>query len=181
MATTYEILTPRLRLQALALAEVELLRRSERDALGERLQARVPAEWPGPQLADSLSIIASDMARQAADERWVWAIVAPAGEPPVPTVVGDIGFHGPVRGASSVEIGYVIFPSARGQGYAAEAAAALIEWAFAQTGVERVTAKISPANQASLRVAARLGLRETATDEPPYRCFERVRAPRTPE
>lgn len=64
-------------------------------------------------------------------------------------------------------------PAARGRGYATEAAAALIAWAFAQPGVERVTAQIAPGNAASLRVARKLGMREATSDEPGYLCFER--------
>jgi [ribosomal protein S5]-alanine N-acetyltransferase len=174
----YEILTARLRLRALSLEEVRLLMRGERAVLSERLQAVIPDEWPEPRLASALPIIASDMAERAGDERWVWAIVEPVRETPSATVVGDIGFHGLVTGSTTVEIGYIILPGARGRGYATEAAAALIEWALAQPGVVRVTAKIAPTNHASLHVASKLGMRETRSDEPEFRCFERVRSPR---
>ncbi|MBF6591571.1 MAG: GNAT family N-acetyltransferase [Ktedonobacterales bacterium] len=182
MEPTYEILTARLRLRALSLEEVRLLARGQRAALGERLQATVPDEWPGPHLARALPSIYASMAERAGDQRWVWAVIAPAIALSLTAasaaVVGDVGFHGPVRGARSIEIGYVVFPSARGRGYAAEATAALIEWAFAQPGVERVIAKIAPENARSLRVAAAVGMRETTSDEPDFLCFERLSASR---
>jgi RimJ/RimL family protein N-acetyltransferase len=167
----YELVTPRLRLRALSLEEVQLAIRGDRAALGTRLGAEIPVEWPGANLAASLPEIAAEMAFLGRDERWVWVVI----EPPSTQLIGDVGFHSPVTGVASVELGYVILPSSRGRGYATEATGALVEWALAQPGVERVILLIAPENVASLRVAAKLGMRETASEEPPYRCFERRR------
>lgn len=168
-----EVLTPRLRLRALTRDDIELILRGDRAALAARIGARVPDGWPGPALASSLPEIAAGMAGKPLDTAgWVWAVI----ERGTAAVVGDIGFHSPVRGVASVEIGYVISPEARGRGYATEAAAALVAWAFSQPGVARVTAQIDPGNAASLRVADKLGMRETAPEEPEYRCFERLKS-----
>ena len=79
------------------------------------------------------------------------------------TMVGSIAFHmapapEPVRplGPAGVEFGYTIFPPFRRQGYATEACQALMGWAQ-QQGVIRFILSISPANQASLRIAAHCG------------------------
>ena len=167
----YEIVTARLRLRALALDEVRLAMCGDRAALGAHLGAEVPPEWPGDNLARGLPEIAAEMARLGGDERWVWVVI----EPERAQLIGDVGFHGPVAGAVSVELGYVLLPPSRGCGYATEAAGALVTWALAQPGVERVILLIAPENAASLRVAEKLGMRETTSKEPPYRCFERRR------
>lgn len=168
---SYEVVTPRLRLRALSLAETRLIMAGDREALGTRIGASIPAEWPGRNLAANLRGIASGMAHLARDERWVWVVI----EPEAATVIGDIGFHSPVTGHATVEMGYVLLPAYRGRGYATEAAAALLGWAFSRPGVERVILHIAPDNAASLRVAEKLGMRETAPDEPGYRRFERLR------
>ncbi len=173
MDRTYDIVTERLRLHALSLEETRLLARGDRVELGARLGARVPAEWPDGDLAGAMPLFAEEMERQATDERWVWPIIEQA----TATVVGDIGFHHPVAGVTTIEMGYALLPAWRERGYMTEAGAALLAWAFTQTAVERVTVKIAPENARSLRVAAKLGMREIASDEPEFRAFERLRPP----
>lgn len=172
MATyPYELRSARLRLRSLTPSEAQLALRGERGALATRIRARVPVDWPGPALLGSLPGIVAHMERNGSDAGWLWVII----ESGTARMVGDIGFHGPLRGVSSVEVGYVIFPDARGHGYAAEASALLMDWALSQPGIERVTAQIAPDNHASLRVAEKLGLREVPMEAPGYRCFERRR------
>lgn len=168
-AESYELTTERLRLRALSLVEVRLAVAGDRAALGERIGANVPAEWPGANLAANLPSIAADMARLPGDERWVWAVIERAAS----AVIGDVGFHSPVSGRPAVEMGYVLLPAFHGRGYATEASTALLAWAFGRPSVERVILHIAPDNAASLRVAQKLGMRETAPDAPGYRRFER--------
>ena len=69
--------------------------------------------------------------------------------------IGGIGFKGkPEHG--SVEIAYGLAPSARGHGYAAEAAAALLTVA-SRHGLDRVVADTDRANVASQRTLERAG------------------------
>ncbi len=76
--------------------------------------------------------------------------------------VGGIGFKGaPVDGV--VEVGYGLAPSARGQGFAAEALTALVAVAT-RHGVARVRAGTVPANLASIRTLERAGFTRVATD-----------------
>jgi ribosomal-protein-alanine N-acetyltransferase len=72
-------------------------------------------------------------------------------------VIGTVGFFGPPRDGL-VEIGYGIVPSRQRQGYATEAARALIELALAQPGVSEIVAHAEPGNAASIRVLERNGL-----------------------
>ena len=57
------------------------------------------------------------------------------------------------------EIGYALGLAHRGQGYATEAARALLAYAFTTLGLHRVQATTSPANRGSWQVMERLGMR----------------------
>ena len=61
-------------------------------------------------------------------------------------------------GQDTRELGYVFNARYWGNGFAAEACRALIEWAFAQ-GTHRIVAECNPLNQASWRLLERLGFR----------------------
>ncbi len=60
------------------------------------------------------------------------------------------------------EIGYVFHPDAGGHGYATEACSALLALAFGPLGLHRVVARLDSRNEASARLAARLGMRPEA-------------------
>jgi RimJ/RimL family protein N-acetyltransferase len=62
----------------------------------------------------------------------------------------------------TMEVGWALRPSAHGRGYATEALTVLIDWAETHFPGKPMSCIISPENQASLRVAAKLGFRETA-------------------
>ena len=72
------------------------------------------------------------------------------------TFIGDLCFKGPQKNAS-VEIGYGLSEAYWGNGYATEAAQALIQWAFSQKNVYFVEAETEPDNAASRRVLEKLG------------------------
>ncbi len=79
-------------------------------------------------------------------------------------MVGHIGFH-TAPGADylkahaprGVEFGYTVFEPHRRQGLAREAAEALMNWAHTTHGVDHFVLSISPYNEPSQRLAARLG------------------------
>jgi RimJ/RimL family protein N-acetyltransferase len=69
--------------------------------------------------------------------------------------VGQVGVsHGPRF--PEAELGWLLYDGAGGRGYAAEAAGALRDWAFA-AGMPTLVSYIDPANAASIRLAERLG------------------------
>lgn len=72
-------------------------------------------------------------------------------------VLGRIGFWNP-EGWPGLEIGWRLARPAWGQGYAQEAGAAAIEWAWSALGVPRLISIIAPDNNASVRLAQRLGM-----------------------
>ena len=56
------------------------------------------------------------------------------------------------------ELGYWLGADAWGQGYATEAAAALVDFGFAELGLSRVYAQVLEGNDASCRVLEKLGM-----------------------
>jgi RimJ/RimL family protein N-acetyltransferase len=74
-------------------------------------------------------------------------------------VAGEVGlcWHSDVH--RHAEIGYTFLPAHRGQGYATEAAAAMVELAFTALDAHRVSAQLDARNTASGRVLQRLGMR----------------------
>jgi RimJ/RimL family protein N-acetyltransferase len=77
------------------------------------------------------------------------------------TYVGDaVLFYGSVE-HKTVEVGFSFDPRQQGQGYATEAARALVDWAFA-AGFHRVIGRLEARNAASARVLEKLGMRREA-------------------
>lgn len=72
----------------------------------------------------------------------------------------DAGSH------AQPELGWALIRAHWGQGYATEGAAAIREWAHEHRSIERLVSLISPDNQRSQRVAARLGAVPTETVTP---------------
>ncbi len=62
----------------------------------------------------------------------------------------------------SGEIGWSLHPDFERQGYASEAARAMLDYAFTTLGLHRVTAELDPRNTASIALCKRLGMREEA-------------------
>ena len=61
------------------------------------------------------------------------------------------------------DIGFAFMPAHRSQGFAFEAASAVLADARARFGYERILAIVSPGNAASIRLLGRLGLRRERT------------------
>ena len=79
-------------------------------------------------------------------------------------VIGDVGFMGPPDAIGAVNVGCAITDDARGQGYATEALAAVLEWARGQTGLTCVLADTTRSNLASQRLLERVGLNRVGED-----------------
>jgi RimJ/RimL family protein N-acetyltransferase len=73
-------------------------------------------------------------------------------------LVGDVGLS-PAEGEPGViKLGYTMAPAFQGKGYATEAIAALVAYAFDTLGVEIVRAYMSAENIPSARVAEKVGM-----------------------
>jgi RimJ/RimL family protein N-acetyltransferase len=75
--------------------------------------------------------------------------------------LGQVGLF-PVEGKGpDIEVAYELAPRVWGNGYATEAARALVEYGFGELGLERIVALILLANTRSRNVAEKVGLRLT--------------------
>ena len=78
-------------------------------------------------------------------------------DPESASVIGSAGFKGPPDQEGVVEIAYGIVPASEGRGYATEAAAALVTFAFSDNRVRLIRAHTLPTPNASTRVLAKCG------------------------
>ncbi|MBD3237684.1 MAG: GNAT family N-acetyltransferase [Candidatus Eisenbacteria bacterium] len=155
MQRSERIRAPRLRTARLRL---EQLRPSDAALMWEAVQEsrRSLARWM-PWVAGSVS--SDDMAafvrrtrRSPRDLAWgIW----PAGR--AGAYGGTVGLHAIYPSQGTAMIGYWVRQRFAGCGHASEAAAAVILWAFAELGLERLEVSAATGNAASLRVIEKLG------------------------
>ena len=77
-------------------------------------------------------------------------------------LIGRAGLWNPA-GWPGLEVGWMLARDAWGNGYATEAGAAAIEWAWRNLDVASLISLIQPSNSASIRVAERLGMQRQRT------------------
>jgi RimJ/RimL family protein N-acetyltransferase len=171
------ILTARLELVP---ATPELTRAALDDvpALGAALRASVPSTWP-PELLDAPPLRYTLERLAEGPEQagwWLHFIVLTAG-PNGRTLIGSAGYKGPPSEDGTVEIGYGIVSDQRRRGYASEAAAGLLDRAFAMPSVHRVIAETYPELVGSIGVLGRCGFHPIdGGSEPGVIRFEITRA-----
>jgi [ribosomal protein S5]-alanine N-acetyltransferase len=98
-------------------------------------------------------------------------------------LVGEIGLQRFEGRGPEVEIGWAVASSARGRGYATEAAAAWVEVGFGRLGLDRIIAVVLADNAASRRICEHLGMRAAGTRHAyghEHLLYELSAAPRTP-
>ncbi|MBO4217701.1 MAG: GNAT family N-acetyltransferase [Clostridia bacterium] len=86
-----------------------------------------------------------------------FAITLPDGK-----MIGTCGFAHVDRDNNAVEIGYVINPKYQNNGYATEAVALCLDFAFSKLGMHRAYCRILEGNEASRRVCEKNGMVEEA-------------------
>ena len=69
---------------------------------------------------------------------------------------GIVGISHPAH-FPETEVGWTLTAEAEGQGYAQEAARAVVDWVWTNTDLASLVVYIDPANARSIRVAERLG------------------------
>lgn len=154
------IRTPRLEL----VAGSEALLRAElagRTAFAGALGAHVPEGWP-PELygeGDGAATrwVLERMAESPDDRRFFQFYFVLAGDGGR-TLIGVGGFKGPPE-EGVVELGYEVLEAYRRRGYATEATAGLLSFAFAHDDVERVAAQTLPHLEPSIGVLGKCGFR----------------------
>jgi len=127
------------------------------EVFSDTIGADVPENWP-PDLYESTAMRAAlNQLQDPAEYGWsIWYLLLHKNE--ISQVVGICGFKGRPEEAGSVEIGYSILKQFRTQGYATEAVARLVVWAFSHQNVNEVTAETLPYLRQSIRVMEKNGL-----------------------
>lgn len=128
----------------------------DHEALAAALSVSVPGNWP-PELYDRNAMkYALDRLRDPAENTWsFWYLVLTGSASD--ELLGICGFKGRPDEAGSVEIGYSVLSQFRNAGYATEAVARLVEWAFTHPRVNEVTAETLPHLRQSIRVLEKNG------------------------
>lgn len=76
--------------------------------------------------------------------------------------IGEVLLFRYQPGLRTAEHGYALATEHAGQGYATEAARALLHWGFTEGGLHRAVAKLDARNASSARVLEKLGFRKEA-------------------
>jgi RimJ/RimL family protein N-acetyltransferase len=145
------VVTTRLELVALGLAELEALSAGAPEVAG----ARIPPDWPHATPGEAAALEFFTLRLREDPELAPWRIrlmVASATR----AMVGHIGFHDPPEDGR-LELGYTVLAAHRRNGFAAEAMIGMMNAAVTDHDVHRFRVAISPGNAASLALAARLG------------------------
>lgn len=155
---TYPVATERLRLRPLTVEDLPAL-------LAYRGRADICRYLPFPPMTREvlLSRLAGDFARTEITEpgQSLTLGVELAGADVSP-LIGDVVLFFRSAEHRGGEVGYVFDPRFHGCGYATEAVAGLLDLAFSGLGLHRVVARLDARNQASARLAERLGMRREA-------------------
>jgi RimJ/RimL family protein N-acetyltransferase len=88
----------------------------------------------------------------------MWVVAEKDGGP----AIGHVGFFDFLRGCDppiegEAEMGWILAPQAHGKGYALEACEAILDWFDDHFEAQRIWALISPGNEASMKLAIKLG------------------------
>lgn len=130
------------------------------DELGALLGVVVPKSWP-PELFGEHRQRLAEILQTAPHESgwWSWYITYSIEGLPAGTLVGSVGFSGPPDREGSVQIGYAILEDYRGQGFATESLGGLIDWAFENTDVKRISGETFEDMPVSVSVMTRNGMK----------------------
>jgi RimJ/RimL family protein N-acetyltransferase len=171
-----QIDTPRL---VLIPARIEMLRSelSGRAKLPQLVDADVPSGWPPPlNDADSMQWTLDYLCANPAATGWVMWYFLLKNDAGRRTLVGNGGFRGFPASDGTCEVGYSVMPDHQRNGYATEAAGALVDWAFTHPYVTRVVAHTFPSLRPSIRVLEKCGFTLVgAGDEEGTLAYQRMR------
>lgn len=144
------LLTPRLRLEPVTPALAQAARAGQA-AFADVIGAEAPAEWCAANLGLLARSVSTARGPVPAPTRAI-AIHREEG-----ALIGDVRFEPSLRAPREFEIGYSVAKARRRQGYAVEAAGAVIDWLFEEAGAETILAGCDARNVASVRTLRRLG------------------------
>ena len=111
--------------------------------------------------ADALQfLLAQAGLEREADDCWIMFAIERRSDN---RMIGEVGIYIESAARRAGYIGWSLHRDACGQGYAIEAARRLVDYAFDERGLLRLTASMSAQNAASVRMCERLGMRREAT------------------
>ena len=127
-----------------------------RGEFSDAIAAEIPENWP-PEFFESTSMrVALEQLSDPHEHGWsIWYLLSRKHE--APRVMGICDFKGKPGETGSVEISYSVLKQYRVQGYATEAVARLVIWAFSHQNVAEVTAETMPHMRQSIRVMEKNG------------------------
>ncbi len=108
-------------------------------------------------LAEAEDRLANSLASISDTGLGLWAVFAKRRKDEGSAFLGQV-FLQTLRDSHEIEIGYQLMPEAWGNGYASEAARALLDHGFRELELDQIVAVSLPDNKPSLRVLQRLGL-----------------------
>jgi RimJ/RimL family protein N-acetyltransferase len=155
--------TPRLELMPMSAEIIDAILAGD----GPQLRSLTGAEFtapvgPPPYMADSLPEVRRHLQRSPGEQHWWnWLVVRHDNR----QAVGSIAFAGMPDPTGAALIGYAMYPSREGSGYATEATLAMVEWAFGQPGVRIVRALAPVWNTPAVHVAEKVGMRPVGSYE----------------
>lgn len=115
-------------------------------------------DWPDEDMLETLPRILINLKKVPAPSGFEsWMIIKRDND----MIIGDIGFKGVPNLGSAVDIGYGITLNERRKGYASEAIAGLIQWAFSQPSVKLITAQSLLDNTGSAKTLEKQGFKRT--------------------
>lgn len=128
-----------------------------REEFSKEINADVPENWPPPLFGSAVMRVALEQLEDPAEHGWsIWYLLSRKENPP--RLRGICDFKGMPGPKGSVEISYSVLEQFQIQGYATEAVARLIVWAFSHQNVTEVTAETMPHMKQSIRVMEKNGL-----------------------
>lgn len=119
-----------------------------------------PADWPDEDTSHWLAVRVKLMTDDPDEAPWLTRAMLRRSDG---AFIGNIGFHGKPNASHQAELGYTVGDPYRRQGYASEAALALIDWARREHAIRHFIVSVSPRNGPSLGMAAKLDFQRIGT------------------
>jgi [ribosomal protein S5]-alanine N-acetyltransferase len=165
MKTRADIIeTARLRLVPFDMRLMLAARAQDRAAVEAFLGCAIAPGWPSEGVLNHQLPGQMTAFEQGVPVQWLGRLVVLRAKP---TLIGVINLKGAPDSQGRVEIGYEIQQAYRREGYATEAANALIGWCFEQPEVSAVRARTLKQNEASKQMLTQLGFKRVGPQRDP--------------
>ena len=117
--------------------------------------------WEPRNMEESRAFLRQKMSASTVEKEGDWLVVAVVRRE-TGDLIGEVNLQWRSREHRQGEIGYIFNPSFHGQGFATEAAEAVLRLGFEELGLHRIVGRLEARNTASARVLERLGMRREA-------------------